>query len=155
MKTVILLSFISLSMLLTSSRCSETAQGQGTEQGITGKVLWKEGNMMPGPGQPAQEATPVVREILIYELTHTSKATYAEGSPLYGKVDSQLIKKAERDQKCNFKVQLPPGRYSLFTQEEEGLFANQFDGQGNIQVVEVKAGTYTELTVDIDYKAAY
>ncbi|MTI24563.1 hypothetical protein E1163_06360 [Fulvivirga kasyanovii] len=74
---------------------------------------------------------------------------------LYKEVPSELIKTVETDENGNFTVQLAPGRYSVFTKEEDGLFANVFDGEGNVNPVTVKQGEMTELNIDINYKAVY
>jgi hypothetical protein len=52
-------------------------------------------------------------------------------------------------------VELPPGKYSVFTVEEEGLYANEYDSDGNMFPVEVLDGEFTEVTIKINYKAAF
>jgi hypothetical protein len=39
--------------------------------------------------------------------------------------------------------------------EEGGFFANQFDGEGHIQPVDIRAGDTTDISIDINYKAYY
>jgi hypothetical protein len=52
-------------------------------------------------------------------------------------------------------VKLPPGEYSLFIEEEKGLFANSFDGQSCIQCITVKKGEFNSITILVNYEAAY
>ena len=127
--------------------------GQKITRGIAGTVLWFEGNLMPGPDQPSQSGKPVVREIHIYELTKTSQTTQ-EGS-FYTQVSSRLVKKVKSDKTGHFTVELLPGRYSIFCQEEEGLYANMQDGEGHIQPVTVEKEGLTPFDIRIDYKAVY
>ncbi|ELR68935.1 hypothetical protein C900_05628 [Fulvivirga imtechensis AK7] len=131
----------------------KSMQAQKIEQGITGTVRWYEGNMMPGPDTKTNEGQAVEREIHIYELV-TMQAAHREGE-LYKDVPSKLVTTIMTDRSGNFSVSLPPGRYSLFTKEEDGLFANTFDGEGNINPVTVKEGKVTEVKININYKAYY
>lgn len=144
-----LLSFL---LILVFMSC-KSGQAQKIEQGITGKVLWFEGNMMPGPNTKVNEGKPVEREIHIYEVV-AMDAAHREGD-LYKEIPSKLVTTVKSDENGDFSVSLPVGRYSLFTKEEEGLFANSFDGEGNINPVTVKKGEVTEVKIDINYKAFY
>ena len=96
------------------------AQKKKVTQGINGKVLWKAGNLMPGPGVKPSKGSPVVREIYIYELTYSKQTEAAEEGGFYRKINSKLVKKVKSDKKGLFSVLLPPGYYSLFTKEEKG-----------------------------------
>lgn len=131
------------------------------EQGIAGKVLWIEGNQMPGiidenaseesRKRPAPNG--IRRSIHIYELTNTSQA---QGTGVfYNNLHTKLIKTVTSDEEGNFAVALPTGRYSVFVEEEEGLFANLMDGEGNLNPVEVTRDSVSTLTIEVNYKAAY
>lgn len=126
-------------------------------QGISGKVIWLQGNMMPMTGekakQPRAKGEPVQREVHIYELTNTAEVKGQEG--FYSGLPTQLVKKVSSGQDGSFSVALEPGWYSVFVQEEQGLWANVFDGEGNIMPVEVTAGEVTPVKIEINYKAAY
>jgi hypothetical protein len=50
-----------------------------------------------------------------------------------------LIRKIKTDKTGSFKANLDPGKYSIFVQEEDGLFANVFDGEGFINPVTVES----------------
>ncbi|WP_343854907.1 carboxypeptidase regulatory-like domain-containing protein [Fulvivirga kasyanovii] len=144
--------YILLFFMAASFLACKSSTAQQASQGIKGQVLWFEGNFMPGPGQ-SNKGKPVQREVLIYEVT--SMKNVIQEDQLYKEVPSELIKTVETDENGNFTVQLAPGRYSVFTKEEDGLFANVFDGEGNVNPVTVKQGEMTELNIDINYKAVY
>lgn len=128
------------------------------EQGLAGEVRWLEGNLMPSiseepEAQPDKKGKPVKREIHIYELTTMDEAK-AEGT-FFRDIKSPLVKTVSSNKDGYFQVELPEGRYSVFVQEEEGLFANIFDGEGNINPVTIQEGEVTEISIEINYKAAY
>ena len=142
-----------LIILLTAGSSCQTVQKQDAEQGIYGKVLWVEGNQMPGPGHQLSPGEPVVRTILIYPLT---KVSDTKGSaPLFKSVIHEPVSKVQSDKDGSFRISLPPGAYSVFVQEEEGLFANLFDGDNNIHPVVVKKGEMIQLEIKVNYMAAY
>lgn len=124
-------------------------------QGISGKVLWYEGNMMPDPSKPKEDrGKGVSRFVYIYE---PCKAT--QGTP-YAKefvfnLKAKLIKKIASDASGCFKVALPVGKYSVLVEEEKKLYANVYDGQNFMNLVEVKKGKLTGNTIRITYKAFF
>lgn len=123
-------------------------------QGISGRVEWVSGNQMPGPDRPASKAKGIKREIWIYQPTTLTDAEASEGV-FFSNIKTTLVKKAKSNCKGRFRVNLPPGEYSIFIKEKNGLFANQFDGQNRIHCVAVKPGEFTEITVQVNYEAAY
>ena len=52
---------------------------QGISQGISGVVLWYEGDLMPGIDKPPVEGKPIKREIRIYEATTLKDAEVVDG----------------------------------------------------------------------------
>jgi hypothetical protein len=122
-------------------------------QGITGKVLWIEGNQMPGPGRKSSEPQPVMREIYIYEPVTEQQAKNSNG--FYTEIQTPLIAKATSNADGSFTVALPPGEYSVFTKEPEGLFASIFDQKGRINVISVPKHEFTSVTLRINYNATY
>jgi hypothetical protein len=131
------------------------AQKKKVTQGITGQVLWKAGNLMPGPGVKPSKGSPAVREIYIYELTSNKQTEAAEETGFYRKINSKLIKKVKSDKKGLFSVSLPAGYYSLFTKEEKGFYANLFDDAMNINPVQIRKGKWDTFDFVIDYAAVY
>lgn len=133
---------------------STVANAEKVTQGIAGRVLWREGNFMPTiNGNNENRSVGVSREIFIYELTKTSEATKKDD--FFSDVKTKLVATTTSNPNGTFKTALPTGTYSIFTKEEGGLFANIFDGENNIFPVTVDSQRVTELTIIVDYKAAY
>ncbi|HAH36991.1 MAG TPA: hypothetical protein DCL81_10860 [Algoriphagus sp.] len=74
---------------------------------------------------------------------------------LFQSISGEPITMVTTDEEGRYLLELAPGRYSIFTREEDGLFANIFDGDGNIQPVTVKKGEWTLLDIVINYKAVF
>jgi hypothetical protein len=128
-----------------------TAAVYAQNRGICGKVLWLEGNQMPG--SKASPGKGVEREILIYEATTMQQATSHNG--FYTDIKTRLVATVNSHADGAYKIKLPPGKYSVFTREPEGLFANLFDQDAIINPVVVKARGYTVLDLILNYRAAY
>jgi hypothetical protein len=127
-------------------------------QGIRGQVIWLEGNLMPsireeGDPSPAPQAKGVQRTVYIYALTHREEAVYQDG--FFSEVQEELVKQVETDVQGYFSIPLDTGQYSLFVKEEKGLYANLFDGEGNIQPVQVYPDSVSQVELKVDYKAIY
>ena len=138
------------------SFCSSIKDGKSSiKQGVFGRVLWMQGNFMPSPDRPQHNGgKPALRTIYIYAQTKLS-ATEGE-SPLFSKINNDLVAQLKTNKTGYFQCKLPPGKYSIFTLEEDGkFFANLFDGEGNITPFEVKEGSVTTHNISVNYKAAY
>jgi len=145
-----------LCLLLPLMSCSLQKEGlPKIKQGVFGTVTWVEGNMMPSPDAPKSAgARTVEREIRIYEVV-TFKQVHGE-APLFTAVEGKLFKPVKSNAKGFFECELPIGVYSIFTVEEDGkLFANNFDGNGQINAVTITEGGLVKLDIQINYKAAY
>jgi len=139
----------------TGQKAQQEQQQAPIEQGITGKVLWVSGNQMPSPDAPQSSGKRgIQRTVYVYELTNASQATTTDGV-FHTDIQTDLVKQAATDAEGNFAVSLPPGKYSLFTKEDNGLYANLFDGEMNIFPVEVQRGQVTNVEFVINYKASY
>lgn len=147
-----MMKFLMLCICISVLGC-KSSQTQTLNQGIKGQVLWLEGNFMPGPGQE-KTGEPVVREIYVYEVINAKKIE-EKGNRLYELPDQDPITIGKSDENGLFEIALPSGKYSVFTKEDEGLFANLFDGQMNLNPVEVEIGKFTEMDIKINYKAVY
>ena len=108
---------------------------------------------MPGPGRKPAEPKPISREIYIYNPVTRSQTKYENG--LYTEINAPLVAKATSSADGTFEVKLPPGKYSVFVKEEGGLFANLLDGEGRINVIEVKTNEFSQATLKVNYKAFY
>lgn len=149
-------SFAACFVLLLGMINVSFAQKRSTTQGIQGVVLWKAGDQMPSPDRPKQSASGsgVKRDVYVYTLT-TDAQTTKTADGFYQKIRTKLVKKFTTDAQGRFKIKLPVGKYSLFTKEEKGLYANLYDGNMNIYPIEVKRGKYTEVTFEISFMAAF
>jgi hypothetical protein len=111
-------------------------QPPAQQQGICGKILWVEGNRMPGPSKrPAPKG--IVREIYVYEITTPKQAL--QHNLFFSNVSTKLVAKDISETDGSYKINLPPGRYSVFVKEKNGLFANIFDQNGAINPVTVES----------------
>jgi hypothetical protein len=134
---------------------TQTGQQMQIKQGIQGQILWEAGNQMPSPDAPPSSGPRgVERTVYIYELTSSRQATTTDGV-FHTNIQTKLVTQVKTDANGNFAVRLEPGRYSLFTKEEQGLYANLFDGDMNIFPVEVKEGEVTEVEFLVNYNAFY
>ncbi len=125
------------------------------KQGIAGRVVWEAGNQMPSPDVPRSSGRKgVQRQVFVYELTSGTQATTTDGV-FHTNIQTNLVTQVVTDANGYFAVSLEPGRYSVFTREEQGLYANLFDGQNNIYPVEVKQGEVTQVEFLINYNATY
>lgn len=127
-------------------------------QGISGTITWMEGNRMPmitesGKAAPKTTPKPIQRTIRVYPLTKFSDLKMEDG--LFTAIASKPITEVVSDKQGKYSIHLGPGRYSVFIVEENGLFANIFDGEGNVQPVTVKENEWTLLDVEVNYKAVY
>jgi len=128
---------------------------QSKSQGISGDVHWQEGNQMPGPGLKATSGKPVVREIYIYNAVKPEQTTSGESPAFVFKVNAKLVKRIKTRKDGTFCISLKPGKYSIFTMEADGLWANTYDGEGYINPVTVEPGQYATIHILINYKAYY
>ena len=125
----------------------------GLKQGATGKVLWFEGNMMPSIGREMPKGKPVVREI--YFCKPTKMGMLKQEGSIFQDVNEIAIKSVKTDSNGQYKITLDAGKYSVFTKEESGFFANGFDGKNMINLIEVKEGEVTTFNIDINYQAVF
>lgn len=128
-------------------------------QGIQGNVYWIEGNQMPQASQEAPSSLPpsakkaVKRTIHIHQLTHINQASL--GDYLFGNIETPLVASIETNEEGEFSIELPPGKYSIFTVEENGYFASVFDLDSYIHPVEVEKGEWSRVAITINYEASF
>lgn len=149
----ILISFVFASISLMSCKPYKP-EGQG----ITGTITWQEGNQMPMMIEEGQANTrtapkPIKRTVRVYPLIKFSDLKMEEG--LFTAVAEKPITEVESNESGVYSIQLSPGRYSILIVEEGGLFANIFDGDGNVNPVTVKENEWTLLDVVVNYKAVF
>jgi hypothetical protein len=160
MMLIIMRNFIFISAMATIIAACSVAMKNNQSQGITGKIVWLEGNLMPAIGDTTMAqrmaGRPVQRTIYIYEPTVGDETEKTQDAGMfYSKIHTKLVKKVNTDGKGTFRIVLPPGKYSVFVLEEKGFFANIFDGEGYINPVIVEAGKFTEMVIKVNYMAFY
>ncbi len=149
MKRILFTCFNIFSVLFIACTVSRTLS-----EGITGKILWFEGDLMPGINKEPVEGIPLKRDIYIFMPTHTDQLEVIN-HVFYQNIQTRLIKRVTSDEKGNFSVKLKPGLYSLFVEEPTGLFANRYDEYGYVNTVKVNENKVTDIVIRIDYMAAY
>ena len=107
---------------------------QNTGQ-LSGYVYLETGNQMPSPNRRARIPKGMVTTLAIYEATLFKQA---EGtSPIFTKINSRHIADVPTDSTGHYIVKLPAGKYSVFIKDGNELFANESDGDGIINPVEI------------------
>ena len=130
------------------------ALNETPNQGICGSIVWKSGNLMPSPDSQVPKPKGVQRELFVYELTNSEQATLQNG--FYKAIVTNFVKSVKSDAEGKFCLALPEGKYSLFVKEgDKGLYANQFDGDGNIFPVKITKDNLSMIVFTIDYQANY
>ena len=156
MNTLLKLTYVFLLGLILFASCKPQKMNN---QGIQGNVYWIEGNQMPQASEKeasslflkAEKA--VKRTIHIHQLTHINQASL--GDYLFGSIETPLVASIETNEEGEFSIELPPGKYSIFTVEENGYFASVFDLDSYIHPVEVKKGEWNKVTITINYEATF
>lgn len=124
------------------------------KQGIQGQVFWLSGNQMPSPDKKLSAPHQgVLREIHVYQAVYLNDVQ--RDGQFFRPAETALVAKVHTTADGQFKIKLPEGKYSVFTVEKEGLFANLMDVRGCINCVEVTSRKYSWITITIDYEAAY
>src|ERR1700759_3910019 len=126
-----------------------------TEQGIEGYIYFISGNQMPSPGKKSTPPKGIKTTLYIYQLTNINQVTRQGQSAFYSSVHTKLVAQTESDSTGYFKIQLPPGRYSLFTKKGALFYANMYDRDNNLAPAEVLAGKLNRVEIKIDYDATY
>ncbi|MGB3619497.1 MAG: carboxypeptidase regulatory-like domain-containing protein [Catalinimonas sp.] len=158
-------SLASLAALLMATAACRSLTNAGTsncaaplQQGLRGVILYREGNLMPGPDMDADAAAgrPVVREVVVHPLTSYGDVTRDGDEPtFFTAIATERIATLRSDSTGCFQVSLPVGSYSLFVREGDRYYANRFDGDGMIFPVRVVEDEVTAVEFSIDWDATY
>jgi len=126
-------------------------------QGIEGTARRPSGNHMPSPHYHPGPPAGVKATICIFSLTNDSQTKKAGGAGRYSAVQTRLIRQIDTDDSGRFRIELPPGTYSVFTKKGNSFYATRRDEKNNIAPVEVLPGKMTrvECNVESDHTAAY
>jgi hypothetical protein len=140
------------------SACSSTKNARRADQmsqGIKGYVSELVGNHMPSPDSPPIEPTRIKTRIYVYEATSLSQVKRSGTEPFYDEIRTKRVKTVMSDEDGFFAIELPAGRYSIFTKVDGRFYANTFDGNNIIAPVEVAGSGITELNIIISANATF
>jgi hypothetical protein len=126
-------------------------------QGIEGICTRRTGNHMPSPRYHPGSPKGVPSTICVFKLTKESQTTNAGSPGLYSSVQTVLVRQTDTDDSGRFRIQLPPGTYSVFTKKGRLFYATRRDEMNNIAPVEVLPGKITRVdcSVESDHAAVY
>ncbi|HVD98010.1 MAG TPA: hypothetical protein VNB90_07370 [Cytophagaceae bacterium] len=122
-------------------------------QGITGKVLFKEGDFLSSGEIVNGKVYGVERQLFFYEPTNIKDAEATEGD-FVKHVFTEVIDSVNSDKHGNFAKELPEGKYSIFLKESNRLYSKIGDGDYYMPV-RVYKDSSINIIVEIDYKASY
>lgn len=125
------------------------------KSGIEGMVVKVSGNQMPSPDRAPAAPMGMKATVCVYELTNMSQVVRVDQGASYTSIKTKLVKEVESDSKGKFKVKLKPGKYSLFIKTDKGFYSNGFDGENNINPVEVIKKKMSKVELRYDYGATY
>ena len=126
-------------------------------QGIEGIVRRPAGNHMPSPRHHPGRPAGVKAIVCIYSLTNDSQVKKVDGAGRYSHIQTRLIRQIDTDDSGRFRIELPPGTYSIFTRKGNVFYATRRDEKNNIAPVEVLPGKMTRLecSAESDQTAVY
>ena len=126
-------------------------------QGIEGTARRPAGNQMPSPRYHPGPLPGVKATICIFGLTNDNQVIKTAKAGLYRAVQTRLIRQIDTDDSGRFRIELPPGAYSVFTKKGQLFYATRRDEKNNIAPVEVLPGKMTrvECNVESDHTAVY
>lgn len=136
----------------------------GLSQGISGTVLFWEGDFMPTfpEDDSGGRVYPVMRDVCIFEavLHQDVQWSYVEIEPgcyvhLASDIPAVLVKVVRSSGSGYFEAELPAGMYSIFVREDGYYYSNLVGGEGFVHPAEVREGETTEVEFDITYMATY
>lgn len=124
-------------------------------QGIYGTAIERYGNWMPieDPDPTTRGERPIVTEVYVYECTKRSdfdevpKGTHF---PIDG-MPKPLVAKTRSEKNGFYQVTLKEGKYSVFILDEDKLYANGFDEEGNICPVIITKDSIVKLDLVLDH----
>lgn len=140
-------------VLLVLMLSSAALAGPGG-QGVEGVVQLMKGDFMPGPQPPPGTVTPVSRKIYFHKPA-TAKQSQPAQTGFYRKILTPLVAQGKSGADGRFRVELPPGTYTMVVEESGALYANRFDGQGTIYPVVVKPGKFTHVEFHLDAQTTW
>ena len=123
-------------------------------QGIQGQVYEQKGNQMPQKGKPFSKGVEYATQLYVFAPTSMQSATQISG-PIFNQPTTKLIGSFATDSLGHFKINLAPGRYSIFVGYQDGYYATSFNQLNELGIVQVLPGTFAPIEVIISAKASY
>lgn len=137
-----------------SKEAPETTVEEQTVQGIDGRVEIWEGNFMPmtEPGTAQNSKTPGAGlRIRVHEpvkMGASANATLVE-------VPTPLVAETTTDADGKFFIEVAPGQYSVFVEENGGWYFNGWNGEGIQGAVEVPPGEKASVFIKVTTNATF
>lgn len=149
--------FVFLTVLLSIYSCSSSQHlnDQKIQQGLEGTVQIVKGNNMPSPDLPPTKPKPYPTTVYIHALTSVAQLTVLNKSGLNSAVLTPLIATVETDSTGHFRLELPPGQYSVFVKYKNGFYANWFNEKNQIGPSVVEEKKITQLNLLISAEASF
>ncbi len=122
-------------------------------QGIAGVVCYWRGDFMPSPDGATGTIRPVQRTIEVHAATRDADVKRKADMTYIDSVATPRIATIQSRDDGWFEVSLPPGTYSLFVHEPNGLYANRWNDEGIIFPVVVEAGAVARVQFDITHES--
>ena len=155
-------SLVILLTILIAISCTRPQTAQDTvtlapgriSQGVTGKVLFKEGQFAPsGEILDNGKVYGIERQIFVYELTNIKDVDAAEDD-FVKHISTEVIDSMVSDKHGNFSKELPEGKYSVFIKESNRLYSKIGDNDYYMPVTVFKDSS-TNIIIEVDYRASY
>ncbi len=150
---LVLLAVLSLTMMASGMGRKEKVKTM-LQTGVKGKVEIWEGNFMPmvdpkGGGGKVNPGSG--RKVRLYEPVQMQ----GMAKPLQNEIPARLVAETTCDDKGEFTLEVPAGKYSVFVEEGEGWYNNGFDGDGIQGAITVEEGKLTDTTIKVTTKATF
>jgi len=124
------------------------------QQGIEGQVLEQIGNQMPQIGKPISKGRPYFSTVYFYQPFYANVVEEKEGN-LLSKCNGILVDSISTNTLGFFKMNLPPGMYSVVVGYEGRFFASNFTQFNKVALVKVDKGVFVKNDITIHVKASY
>ena len=131
------------------------------EQGVWGRVLFREGDFSPRVGGACSSGSvaPVSRTVYVFRPVTWSALVAAGGdATLHDRIPAEVVDSVRAGEDGFYQLRLPPGLYSVIAREDARFFVNHFgDTEFGLTAapVRVPEGGVVFREIDIDYRAAY
>lgn len=117
-------------------------------QGIKGQVFIEKEATMPLKGRPKQLGHPFSTSVYVYEAVQSDQLVEQDGNWAKS-LNAKLVKQVRTNEEGKFKLDLPPGKYTLVLGYKEGIYIPFFSGNNGIAFVEVVKHQYKEIDLTI------